>query len=65
MRPSDLETPVGTEGPVVAALPSGLYRIDVDGRAVIAHAGHDSERHFVRVLVGDRVVVEIAHRDLT
>ena len=54
------------EGIVVAQLPSGLYRVGVDGSGQItAHVGGGLERNFVRLLVGDRVVVELTPRDLT
>ena len=55
-----------TEGTVVEALPSALYRVEIEGRhRVTAHIGGGRERNFVRVLVGDRVVVELTRRDLT
>jgi len=44
-------------------LPSGLYHVEIDGRRVTAHIGGGSERNFVRVLVGERVVVELTPRD--
>jgi len=50
---------------VVQQLPSGLYHVDVEGRRVTAHIGGGSERNFVRVLVGDQVVIELTPRDLT
>ena len=53
------------EGVVTAQLPSGLYQVDVEGRRIMAHIGNGLERNFVRVLVGDRVVVELTPRDLT
>ena len=54
------------EGVIEAQLPSGLYRVDIDGsRRVTAHVGGGPDRNFVRLLVGDRVVVELAARDLT
>jgi translation initiation factor IF-1 len=54
------------EGVVDAQLPSGLYRVSVDGsRSITAHAGGGIERNFIRLLVGDRVVVEVVARDLT
>lgn len=54
------------EGIVEAQLPSGLYRVDVDGgRRVTAHVSGGLKRNFVRLLVGDRVVVELTPRDLT
>ena len=54
------------EGIIEAQLPSGLYRVDVDGsRRITAHIGGGLEKNFVRLLVGDRVVVELTPRDLT
>ena len=50
---------------MVQQLPSGLYHVDVEGRRVTAHIGGGSERNFVRVLVGDQVVIELTPRDLT
>jgi translation initiation factor IF-1 len=53
------------EGIVTAQLPSGLYQVEIDGRRITAHIGSGTERNFVRVLVGDRVEVELTPRDLT
>jgi translation initiation factor IF-1 len=54
------------EGTVTAQLPSGLYQVDVEGpHRITAHIGGGAERNFVRVLVGDRVVVELTPRDTT
>jgi translation initiation factor IF-1 len=54
-------------GVVAAQLPSGLYQVDLDGarKKITAHVGGGIERNFVRLLVGDRVEVELAPRDLT
>ena len=53
------------EGIVRAQLPSGLYEVEVDVHRITAHVGGGLERNFVRVLVGDRVIVELTPRDLT
>jgi len=58
------------EGTVTAQLPSGLYQVEVEGKyRITAHLGGRSaggaERNFVRVLVGDRVIVELTPRDTT
>ena len=54
------------EGLVVEALPSALYRVDVEGaHRVTAHLGSGTEKNFVRVLVGDRVVIELTENDVT
>jgi translation initiation factor IF-1 len=53
------------EGVVVEQLPSGLYQVEVDGaHRITAHIGGGMERNFVRLIVGDRVVVELTPRDL-
>jgi translation initiation factor IF-1 len=54
------------EGVVEAQLPSGLYRVEIDGsRRVTAHAGGGLGKNFIRLMVGDRVLVELTPRDLT
>ena len=58
--------PVSIEGTVLEVLPSGLYRVGVERqRQVVAHAPSGPGKNFVRVLVGDRVRVELSPRDLT
>jgi translation initiation factor IF-1 len=57
---------VRVEGVVRAQLPSGLYTIEIDGpQRITAHIGGGQEKNFVRLMVGDRVLVELAPRDLT
>ncbi len=53
------------EGVVVAQAPSGLYQVEIESprRRITAHPVAGMERGFVRVLVGDRVAVELAPRD--
>jgi translation initiation factor IF-1 len=58
------------EGTVVAQLPSGLYTVEIDGphrerAAVVAHIGAGMDRNFIRLLVGDRVLLELMPRDRT
>lgn len=53
------------EGVILAQLPSGLYQVEVAGSRITAHIGGRTERNFIRVLVGDRVIVELTPRDLT
>ena len=58
------------EGVVRAQLPSGLYQVEIEGKyRITAHLGGTSAggagRNFVRVLVGDRVVVALTPRDTT
>ena len=59
------DAPRRVEGRVTAQMPSGLYHVDVDGTRITAHIGGTLDRNFVRLLVGDRVVVELTPSDLT
>ena len=52
--------------PIPADRREELYRLDVDGsHRLTAHAGSGLDRNFVRLIVGDRVEVEISPRDVT
>jgi translation initiation factor IF-1 len=51
-------------GVVQEQLPSGLYRIRLDGgQLVTAHIADRMDRNFIRVLVGDRVRLELSPVD--
>jgi translation initiation factor IF-1 len=51
-------------GTVVDQLPSALYRVRRDdGAVVVAHIADRMDRNFMRVLVGDRVRVEVSPAD--
>lgn len=54
---------VRLEGTVLEGLPHGLYRVAVEGRQITAHAASGLGRNFVRLVVGDRVLVELSPRD--
>ena len=52
------------DGTVREQLEYALYRVELDGHhEVIAHAPGGPQRNFVRLLVGDRVQVELSPRD--
>ena len=61
------ETGGGTiEGTVLESLPHGLYRVGIERqRQVTAHVPSGPGRNFIRVLVGDRVRLQLSPRDLT
>jgi translation initiation factor IF-1 len=51
-------------GQVAELLPRGLYRVAIgDGRVLVAHAASGVGRNFIRLVVGDRVTVEVSARD--
>ncbi len=53
-------------GVVTEQLPSALYRVRLEqGAFVTAHIADRIERNFVRVLVGDRVRIELSPTDVT
>ena len=57
--------PVTVEGVVRESLPYAQYRVEIDGqRQIVAHAPGGRGRNFVRVLIGDRVRLELAPKDL-
>jgi translation initiation factor IF-1 len=52
------------EGTVLAVLPRAMYRVRLaSGHEVTAHIGAGPRKNFVRLIVGDQVVVELAPRD--
>jgi len=53
-------------GVVTEQLPSALYRVRLEqGSFVTAHIADRMDRNFVRILVGDRVRVELSPMDIT
>jgi translation initiation factor IF-1 len=53
-------------GVVAEILPSGLYRVRLEGAGlVVAHIADRMDRNFVRILVGDRVRLELSPLDVT
>jgi translation initiation factor IF-1 len=53
-------------GTVTEQLPSALYRVRLEqGSVVTAHIADRIDRNFVRILVGDRVRVELSPVDVT
>ena len=55
-----------TEGTVTQVLPGTMFRVDLPGqRNVLAHISGKMRKHFIRILPGDRVKVEISPYDLT
>ena len=54
------------QGTVVEALPGTQFRVELDnGHEVLAYLSGKMRRYYIRVLLGDRVLVEISPYDLT
>jgi translation initiation factor IF-1 len=57
---------IEVEGVVEEALPNAMFRITLDnGHKVLAHVSGKIRMHFIRILPGDRVKVELSPYDLT
>jgi len=57
---------VRVDGTIMEALPHGLFRVAIERqRQITAHVPSGPGRNFIRVLVGDRVRLELSSRDLT
>lgn len=53
------------EGKVIEALPNAMFRVELpNGHRLLAHASGKMRIHFIRILAGDRVKVEISPYDL-
>jgi translation initiation factor IF-1 len=53
------------DGVVTETLPSALYKVRLaEGSVVVAHIADRMDRNFVRILVGDRVRLEISPSDI-
>lgn len=54
------------EGTVVEALPGTMFRVELDnGHAILAYLSGKMRKYYIRVLLGDRVTVEMSPYDLT
>lgn len=57
---------IEVEGRVVEPLPNAMFRVELDnGHRVLAHVSGKMRMHFIRILPGDRVKVELSAYDLT
>jgi translation initiation factor IF-1 len=57
---------IEVEGTVVEPLPNAMFRVELpNGHQVLAHASGKMRLHFIRILRGDKVLVELSPYDLT
>ncbi len=60
------EQPIEVEGKVVEPLPNAMFRVELEnGHRVLAHISGKMRMHFIKILPGDRVTVELSPYDLT
>lgn len=60
------EDAIEVEGTVVEPLPNAMFRVELDnGHKVLAHISGKMRMHYIRILSGDRVKVELSPYDLS
>lgn len=60
------EEPIEVEGKVVETLPNAMFRVELEGgHKVLAHVSGKMRMHFIKILPGDKVVLELSPYDLS
>ena len=57
---------IEVEGTVIEPLPNAMFRVELaNGHRVLAHISGKMRMHYIRILRGDKVLVELSPYDLT
>ncbi len=57
---------IEVRGKVVEPLPNAMFRVELEsGHKILAHVSGKMRMHFIRILPGDRVLLQISPYDLT
>ena len=60
------EEAIEVEGRVVESLPNAMFRVELEnGHQILAHISGKMRMHFIKILPGDSVTVELSPYDLT
>ncbi|HAM34500.1 MAG TPA: translation initiation factor IF-1 [Elusimicrobia bacterium] len=60
------EDKIEVEGSIIEALPNAMFRVEIpQGRVVLAHISGKMRMHYIKILPGDKVRVELSPYDLT
>ena len=60
------EDAIELEGTVLEALPNAMFRVELEnGHKILAHISGKMRMHYIKILPGDRVTVELSPYDLT
>lgn len=60
------EDVIEVEGTVIEPLPNAMFKVELDnGHKILAHVSGKIRMHFIRILPGDKVTVELSPYDLT
>jgi translation initiation factor IF-1 len=66
VAPVPKEEAIQVEGKVIEPLPNALFKVELDnGHQVLAHVSGKMRMHFIRILPGDKVTVELSPYDLS
>ena len=64
-QPVPKEEKIEMEGEIVEALPNTMFKVQLDnGHEVLGHISGKMRRHYIRILPGDRVKIELSPYDL-
>ena len=64
-KKSSKEEGIQIEGTVIETLPNAMFKVELDnGHRVLAHISWKMRMHYIRILPGDRVQVELTPYDL-
>ena len=65
-KTSQKEEGIQVEGSVLETLPNAMFKVELDnGHQVLAHISGKMRMHYIRILPGDRVLVELSPYDLS
>lgn len=57
---------IEAEGVVIEPLPNAMFKVELEnGHQILAHISGKMRMHYIRILLGDKVQVEISPYDLT
>ena len=60
------QSAIEKEGSIIEALSNAMFRVELDnGHVIIAHISGKMRMHYIRILPGDKVRVEMSPYDLT
>lgn len=60
------EDVIEVEGKVLEALPNAMFQVELEnGHKILAHISGKLRMHFIRILPGDKVTIEMSPYDLT
>jgi translation initiation factor IF-1 len=60
------EDKIEVEGSILEALPNAMFRVEIPpGKIILAHISGKMRMHYIKILPGDKVKIELSPYDLT